>query len=40
MVVKFTEDIEQGKLLSTVTGNAATQWDLDRQEEWADGTFV
>lgn len=39
-VVKFTEDIEQGKLLNTVTGNAATQWDLDRQEERANGNFV
>lgn len=36
-VIKFTEDTELGKLLNTVRGNAATQWDLDRQEEWANG---
>lgn len=40
MVIKFTEDIELGKLLNTVQGNAATQWDPDRQEEWANGNYV
>lgn len=28
------------KVLYAVKGNAATQWDLDRQEEWANGNFV
>jgi len=30
-VIKFTEDIEWGKLLNTVKGNAATPWDLDER---------
>lgn len=28
------------KKLNAVKGNAATQWDLGRQEQWANGNFV
>lgn len=31
---------ELEKMLNVVKGNAATQWDLGKQEEWANGNFV
>lgn len=34
------DNIKRLELFYTVKGSAATQWDLGRQEEWANGNFV